>query len=288
MDWVSKGGVLIGIGNANRFLADPNVDLLAIRREDAVVEGNSEASDDAGNESEYGELPPTVPGSYVTEESEYQDLITPEQESPDSVAGVLVKADVDGEHWLGAGVAPALNVLIRGSDVYTPIRLDKGVNVATFRAADELLASGYIWDENRRQLAYKPFAVAQPVERGHVVAFTQDPNVRAYLDGLNVIFMNAIFRGAAHARLVRPTNRQDRRFGRLSEAKAPVGCAAGMQRINGRRQDVAGQPKQSIEPRHPPLLFLRIQAGGVFMFQIYLAIFQEPSCCRRNIHTPLK
>jgi hypothetical protein len=203
MDWVSKGGVLIGIGNANRFLADPNVDLLAIRREDAVVEGNSEASDDAGNESEYGELPPTVPGSYVTEESEYQDLITPEQESPDSVAGVLVKADVDGEHWLGAGVAPALNVLIRGSDVYTPIRLDKGVNVATFRAADELLASGYIWDENRRQLAYKPFAVAQPVERGHVVAFTQDPNVRAYLDGLNVIFMNAIFRGAAHARPVR-------------------------------------------------------------------------------------
>ncbi len=203
MDWVSKGGLLIGIGNANRFLADPNVDLLAIRREDAVVEGDGEASDSAADENGYGELPPTVPGTYVTEDSEYRKLITPEQESPDSVAGVLVKADVDGEHWLGAGVAPTLNVLIRGSDVYTPIRLDKGVNVATFRSADELLASGYIWEENRRQLAYKPFAVGQPVDRGYVVAFTQDPNVRAYLDGLNVIFMNAIFRGAAHARPVR-------------------------------------------------------------------------------------
>jgi hypothetical protein len=58
-------------------------------------------------------------------------------------------------------------------------------------------------DENRRQLGYKPFAAAQKVDRGCVVGFTQDPNVRAYLDGLNVIFMNAIFRGAAHARPVR-------------------------------------------------------------------------------------
>ena len=35
---------------------------------------------------------------------------------------------------------------------------------------------------------------------GIVIGVTQDPNVRAYLDGLNVIFMNAIFRGSAHAR----------------------------------------------------------------------------------------
>ena len=204
-DWVAKGGVLIGIGNANRFLADPNVDLLSIRRENAVVESDEEnpARDGGSNGDNGEELEPTVPGRYVTEETEYQDLITPEQESPDSVAGVLVKADVDGEHWLGAGVASTLNVLVRGEDVYTPIRLDKGVNVARYRAADELLASGYIWDENRRQLAYKPFAVAQPRDRGVVVGFTQDPNVRAYLDGLNVIFMNAIFRGSAHARPVR-------------------------------------------------------------------------------------
>ncbi len=202
-DWVVKGGVLIGIGNANRFLADPNIDLLSIRREDAVVEGDEEKSNGGGGDGDDESQEPTVPGSYVSEEAEYRDLITPEKDSPDSVAGVLVKADVDSEHWLGAGVASTLNVLVRGSDVYTPIRLDKGVNVARFRAADELLASGYLWDENRQQLAYKPFAVAQRSGRGYVVGFTQDPNVRAYLDGLNVIFMNAIFRGSAHARPVR-------------------------------------------------------------------------------------
>ena len=116
---------------------------------------------------------------------------------------MLVRADVDPDHWLGAGVASTINVLIRGSDVYTPITIDKGINVARFQGPDDLLASGYIWEENRKQLAYKPFVVAQRNGRGYVIGFTQDPNVRAYLDGLNVIFMNAIFRASAHARPIR-------------------------------------------------------------------------------------
>ena len=96
-----------------------------------------------------------------------------------------------------------MNVLVRGSDIYTPVKMDKGVNVAVFSNADDLLASGYMWEQNRKQMAYKPFVVAQRNGRGYVIGFTQDPNVRAYLDGLNVIFMNAILRGSAHARPVR-------------------------------------------------------------------------------------
>lgn len=205
-DWVAKGGVLIGVGNANRFLADANVDITSIRRENAVVEddddeGKTGGKSGAGKPSGDGEAAePTVEGSYLTSADEYEDAITPEKAEPDSMGGVLVKADVDPDHWLGAGAASSLNVLVRGSDIYTPIRLDLGVNVARFQSADELLASGYLWEENRKQLAYKPFAVVQPNGRGFVIAFTQDPNVRAYLDGLNVIFANAIFRGAAHAR----------------------------------------------------------------------------------------
>ena len=195
-DWVSRGGVLIGIGSANRFLADPSVDMLAIRREDAVYDIEIEELPDGEEEDELS----TVPGRLITDESGYRDLIVPAKDNPDSVAGVLVRADVDPDHWLGAGVASTLNVLVRGSDVYTPITIDNGINVARFRGADDLLASGYIWEENRLQLAYKPFVVAQPRGRGIVIGFTQDPNVRAYLDGLNVIFMNAIFRGSAHAR----------------------------------------------------------------------------------------
>ncbi|MEZ5490634.1 MAG: M14 family metallopeptidase [Gammaproteobacteria bacterium] len=195
-DWVQNGGVVIGLGNATRFLADPDVDLLAVRRERAVVELEEEPGEKDEDES-------TVEGRYLTDELQYQEQTVALEDDPDPVAGVLVRADVHREHWLSAGVAPVLNVLVRGSDIYTPIRINDGVNVVRFQGPDELLASGYIWNENRRQMAYKPFVIQQPSGNGQVIAFTQDPTVRAYLDGLNVILMNAIFRGAAHARPTR-------------------------------------------------------------------------------------
>lgn len=190
--WVRQGGVLISLGNATRFLADPDVDMLAVRRERAVVELEDipeGLSDD-----------PTVEGQYLTELEAYDEQVIALEDNPYSVSGVLVRADVHPEHWLSAGVAPELNVLVRGSDIYTPIRINDGINVARFQGPDELLSSGYLWEENRKQLAYKPFVISQPSGAGEVIAFTQDPTVRAYLDGLNVILMNAIFRASAHAR----------------------------------------------------------------------------------------
>ncbi len=195
-DWVSRGGVVISLGNATRFLADPDVDLLSVRRERAVLETEVEATENEEEEA-------AVDGQYLTELEQYEAQIHALENYPDPVAGVLVRADVDQEHWLSAGVAPVVNVLVRGSDVYTPIRLSDGFNVARFQGPDDLLASGYIWDENRRQLAYKPFVISQVRGAGQVIAFTQDPTVRAYLDGLNVLLMNAIFRGSAHARPAR-------------------------------------------------------------------------------------
>jgi hypothetical protein len=100
-------------------------------------------------------------------------------------------------------VKPLLHVLVRNPDVFTPLRRNEGVNVATFAAADELLASGHLWESNRKQIAYKPFVMASSKGKGQLIAFTQDPTVRAYQDGLNVILANAIFRGAAHARPLR-------------------------------------------------------------------------------------
>lgn len=69
--------------------------------------------------------------------------------------------------------------------------------------AAKLTVKAVLWAENLAQLAHKPFVVAETKGRGLVIAFTQDPTVRAYLDGLNMILMNAIFRGAAHARPMR-------------------------------------------------------------------------------------
>lgn len=188
--WVRNGGVLIGTGSALRYLADDKVNLLSIRRENQVKEN---AADDKteGN---------TVEGTLFTSLEDMQSAIEPAKERPDSVPGVFAAASVDPDHWLASGVNEELNVLVRGGDIYTPTKLNTGTNVAWFKGADELLASGYLWEENRKQLAFKPFVVVENMGSGMVIGFTQDPTVRAYLDGLNLIFTNAIFHGAAQAR----------------------------------------------------------------------------------------
>jgi len=192
-DWVNAGGTLILMGSAMQYAADPEVDLISVRRELAV--GTEEKANAEENK--------TVAGSHIGDAVQYADAINGVGESPDSVAGVLVRGIVDREHWLGAGVDDTLNVLIRGSEIYTPIRISEGHNVVRFADAENLLASGYMWEENRAQLAYKPFLISEARGRGQVIGFTQDPTVRAYLEGLNILILNAVFRGSAHSTPVR-------------------------------------------------------------------------------------
>jgi hypothetical protein len=77
--------------------------------------------------------------------------------------------------------------LVLGRDIYTPITLKSGKNVAWFSGPETVLVSGYLWQENKEQLAYKPFLIHQPLGKGMLVSFTQKPTTRAYLDGLNVL-----------------------------------------------------------------------------------------------------
>jgi hypothetical protein len=127
------------------------------------------------------------------------DLATqPGDELPGSLHGALAKVKVDREHWITAGVPETVYALVSGRAIYQPIKMDKGFNAAVFAGPNDVLASGYMWDEYRKQLAFKPFVIVERSGRGNVIAFTADPNYRAYMDGLNLLFLNAVFRGPAH------------------------------------------------------------------------------------------
>lgn len=191
--WVSRGGVLIGLAGAVRYLADPDNDLMSLRREDAYREEPEDA------EQEEEDAPTTVPGTRITDEAAYRAAIEETSGPPDSIAGALVRARVDGEHWLGAGAAPIVHVLYEGNDVFAPLRLNEGANVARFDAAGSVLASGEMWPENRDQLAFKPFVAIEEQGAGYMIAFTADPTTRALMDGLEVLFANAVFRASAKA-----------------------------------------------------------------------------------------
>lgn len=193
-DWVAKGGVLITLGSATKYASDNAVGLLNVKTEQAYKENSNGKEDKEGN---------TKPGQLIDNQKEFLSSIENPHEKPDYVAGILANVEVDQEHWLTAGVHPNVISLVYGNDIYAPIKLASGKNVAWFQSADKVLASGYLWPEYQQQLAYKPFLIHQPIGRGMVIGFTQDPTVRAYLDGLNVMLANSIFRAAAHARPLR-------------------------------------------------------------------------------------
>jgi len=139
-------------------------------------------------------------GKILASDADYRKAIEAPKELPDTVAGVLLRARVDTESWIGAGVSETVCALFEGREIFTPVALNKGINAVVFEAADKVLASGYLWEENRKQLGRKPLVVVQAQGHGVVVGFITDPNFRASLDGMNVLFLNAVFRGPAHAR----------------------------------------------------------------------------------------
>ena len=79
------------------------------------------------------------------------------------------------------------------------MKVDRGINAAYFSGPEDVVSSGYLWDSYKKQIAYKPLLVLQRDGRGFEIGFTADPNYRAYMDGLNVLFANALFRAPAHA-----------------------------------------------------------------------------------------
>jgi hypothetical protein len=190
--WVANGGTLIAIGSAVSFLADPKVGLLAVQQEERARTGEAPKKTEPA--------PARVPGKLFTKQEDFDKAIQADVELPDPLAGVLAKAKLDPEHWMTAGAGETVYAMVDGRAIFTPIKLDRGFNPAVFAGPEEVVASGYMWEENRKQLAYKPLVMVQREGRGQIIAFTADPNFRGFMDGMNTLFLNAVLRGAGRAR----------------------------------------------------------------------------------------
>ncbi len=198
--WIEQGGVLITFGSATDFALQESPGWLAVQKELALADEKDVFSVMTPNEDIDKS---TTEGQLITSEQEFKQAIQAKQSPPDSVAGVLARVAVDQDHWLTAGVKAEVIGMVTGSRILTPIKLDQGKNVAWFKGPDELLASGYLWEENRKQLAYKPFLIHQPKGKGMVIAYTQEPTLRAFMDGLQVMLTNTLFRSVAHSKKLR-------------------------------------------------------------------------------------
>lgn len=185
--WVQRGGVLIGVGAGVDLLAAGASPMIATAREPLLSADSTPIP-----------APSTDP-RIITGAADYAESIRAAEQTPDSVLGVLAQVEVDRAHWLSAGLPDRLTVLVNGAAIYEPLRMDEGTNVLRYVSAEDLPVAGHLWEQNRRQLAFKPYVMVQSIGRGQVIAFTQDPTFRGFLHGQDVLFLNAIFRGAAHA-----------------------------------------------------------------------------------------
>jgi hypothetical protein len=177
-DWIGAGGVLITLAEASRWAAGDKVGLLAAKTEsrDGAPEG---AKDDKKGEAEKKAF-------------DYEKAILPEKEEPEAVQGALLRLTLDREHWLSAGLDGEIQAVVEGTRVFTPLRLDRGRNVAIYAKKDRLVAGGYAWTASQNQLSQKAYLMHQPLGRGHVIAFAEDPNFRAMAPATGLLFINAV------------------------------------------------------------------------------------------------
>jgi cation diffusion facilitator family transporter len=184
--FVERGGVLITLGSATRWLVEEDVKLLASEAEPRQKPKEPGAPD---KKTEDGEQ---QPAAAPEQPFDYQKAIRPDKEPPPATPGAILAVTIDPDHWLGFGYDGSASVVHDSSHILTPVKLDRGTNVAIYADADRLVRAGFVWDESKRQLPQKAFLVHQPHGRGHVVAFAEDPNVRAFADGLNLLLLNAV------------------------------------------------------------------------------------------------
>jgi hypothetical protein len=187
-DWVRAGGTLVTLGEASRWAAREKVALLDTRTELRDGRPETEPTDADKGKKESDQLKPF----------DLEKAVQPERERPENTPGAVLRVQLDTEHWLASGHDGELQAIVEGQRVLTPIKLDKGRNVGLYAPKDRLVASGLVWDEARDQLARKAFLIEQPMGRGHLVAFAEDPNYRAFTEATELLFANAVLLGPAH------------------------------------------------------------------------------------------
>jgi hypothetical protein len=190
--WMQAGGTLVTIGEASRWAARESVGLLdtVTLLRDGTPETESDDDDDSRNRGGQGR---EEDGSF-----DFERAIQPEDERPESTPGALLRVTLDLEHWLASGADDEVQAVVEGRRVFAPITLDKGTNVGVYAEQERLVASGLAWEDAQGLLQQRAFLIHQPVGQGHLVAFAEDPNYRAFAELTQLLFMNAVLLGPAH------------------------------------------------------------------------------------------
>lgn len=184
-DWIRLGGTLVTLAEATRWAATSQAGLLDTNT--LLKDGKPDVPPGSNDQSK---------GASATQD--FDKAIQPDRERPDAQPGALLRATVDTDHWLSAGQDAETQVVIEGTRVFAPIKLNAGRNVVYYADKDHLVASGLVWPEGQDLLVRKAYLMHQPMGQGHVIGFAEDATYRGYAEGTILLFMNAVLLGPAY------------------------------------------------------------------------------------------
>ena len=189
-DWIRLGGTLVTLADATRWASTAAAGLLDTNA--LLKDGRPDVPATTGPAAKVDAKTPD-PADLA-----YDKAIQPDRERPDVQPGALLRATVDTDHWLSAGSDAETQVVIEGSRVFAPIKLNAGRNVVYYAPKPSLVASGLIWPEGQDLLVRKAYLMHQPMGQGHVIGFAEEPTYRGYTEATMLLFMNAVLLGPAY------------------------------------------------------------------------------------------
>jgi hypothetical protein len=189
-DWLRAGGTLVTLAEASRWATGSSVGLLDTTG--LLKDGRPDVPPPSGGGGG-GNTNAPKPGEF-----DYDKAIQPDRERPASQPGAILRVTLDTNHWLTAGNDSETQVMIEGNRVFAPLKLNSGRNVGVYATKDKLIASGLIWPDAQDILVQKAFLMHQPFGQGHVIAFAEEPNYRAFTESTMLLFMNAVMLGPGY------------------------------------------------------------------------------------------
>jgi hypothetical protein len=180
-------------------MADEKVNLISTKREKREKsDPKTDKKDEPVRTQDGAKDPGNRDNAREPAKDPVEKAIEPAEEFPSSTPGAIIRVKIDRSHWLGFGYGETTTVMVDSNRIYTLLKLDKGTNVAIYLPEDKMLVSGFMWEDARKQLPNKAYLMHSPSGRGHIIAFAEDPNYRVFMEGLNLMVMNAVFLGPGH------------------------------------------------------------------------------------------
>lgn len=198
-DWVSGGGVLIGLRGGAVFATQKKAGLTSVtyrfvRRKDEEARLAEERAAEAEKKK------PEAPAPRQTKEEERaaleRKLMTWAEREKElreqQIPGAILRVVLDDTHPLAFGLGKRLAVLNRTAPILS--LTDKSDNVAYYPKEDVKL-SGFITAENEKKLPQTAYLLRESKGKGQVVLFAESPVFRGFWDGSSRLLVNAVFFG---------------------------------------------------------------------------------------------